>query len=163
MLSILCKDMQQQLRKYDYGEVVNRFDKFYNTFKPLTELNTGDKLGYDNEDNIYIDKQSMIQGFQRWYYNQKRGEVFGRFESQIKEYVLFIRYVDQVYTNTIRVQDVTLLRALCLRIDSLTKILIESMSYLLITYKNDESICKLLNNLKSTLDYRNRQLQDINV
>ena len=155
--------MQHQLRKYDYEEVVNRFDSFYNMFKPLSGLNNGDKLGYDNEDNIYIDKQSMFQGFQRWYYNQKRVDVFGRFESQVNDFILFIRYVDQVYTNTIRLNDVTILRALCLRINKLTTLLIESMSNLIGTYKDDEVTCKLLNNLKSSLDYRNRQLHDINV
>lgn len=45
----------------------------YNKISDIVDITVGDKLGYNIElDNFYIDKSSVFQSFNRWYYKQTR-------------------------------------------------------------------------------------------
>ena len=45
----------------------------YNKISNIININVGDKLGYNIElDNFYIDKSSVFQSLNRWYYKQTR-------------------------------------------------------------------------------------------
>ena len=84
MLSILCKEMAYMNNyRVDITEISKSMERFQARFSPLSNLKTGDKIGYDEHKNIYISETGYFQSIKRWYYSQNRDGVFKELDEQI--------------------------------------------------------------------------------
>ena len=152
--------MTTKLYSYDYEKLSKSFEKFQNEFGILKELKNGDKVGFDDSNNIYISVSSYIQGLTRWFYSQKRDEVFRKLDDSIQDYLLYLQYVDDVYTNTTSLHYANIVKQVITRISSLSTSIINALDILRTTYQDDNDIIQKILRLKNSIDYRTRQLTD---
>ena len=66
------------------------FNKHYEKLKILLDLEVGDKPYYDNNE-IKLDKNSLLQGFSRWYYAHNRNDFFNKFYKDLDKYYRFYK------------------------------------------------------------------------
>ena len=97
-----------------YQIVINYTLKYNKRFNMLGSIKTSDdKLGIDEDNNLYIENESIFQGIKRWYFNQSRDRLFHYFQEHIGEYIHFVsklikyiqtrdpeqKYYDMLYLN----------------------------------------------------------------
>ena len=152
--------MSNKRYSYDYEKLATSFEGFRKKLGILENLKSGDKIGFDEQNEIYISVNNYIQGLSRWYYSQKREDVFRKLDEQLQEYLLYLRYVDDVYTNTTNIQNASIVKELILRISKLSTSIINALDVLRATYKDDVEVVKKIMSLKNSTDYRTRQLTD---
>ena len=152
--------MSGQQYTYDYGKLVKSFEGFKEKLGLLGDLSKGDKIGFDANSTMYIDSSSYIQGLTRWYYRQNRDIVIMKIDSIIQEYLLYLQYVDNVYTNTRNIQYASIVKNVIKSISELSKKIIGGLDVLQETYHGDTQIKKKIMTLKNSTDYRTRQLTD---
>ena len=76
----------------------DEYEFFLLFFKPLLELENNDKLSVDNNCQmsidipfkINLDKYDLSQSFRRWYYKQKREDIFNKLDIVFEKYNNFI-------------------------------------------------------------------------
>lgn len=164
MLATLYKRMNNSRKySYNYEELINSFDAFNDQFLLLENLKVGDKIGFTMNNKLYIDENNYYQGLSRWYYNQTRENVFDKFSKMVKEYLLYLRFVDDVHTNTQSIQYMHIVRGIIFRISKLSSILITALEFLKITYRDDTTIPTLLNTLCIDIKEKTTLLEDYNV
>jgi len=80
---------------------------FYSTFlNPIINLEPNDKIGIINIQSnnlfnfkLYLDKYNTYQSFNRWYNNQKRGDIFEKLDIVFTEYNKYIKSIDIIKMN----------------------------------------------------------------
>lgn len=152
--------MNREQYTYDYEKLVKSFEGFREKLGIFGNLNKGDKIGFGENDSIYIDTSSYIQGLTRWYYKQNRDVVMMKIDSIVREYLLYLQYVDSVYTNTTNIQYASIVKNLIKRINQLSNSIIGGLDILRETYEGDKQVEKKIMSLKNSTDYRTRQLTD---
>ena len=152
--------MNREQYNYDYKKLVKSFEGFREKLGVFGNLNKGDKIGFGENDVIYIDTSSYIQGLTRWYYKQNRDVVMMKIDSIVQEYLLYLRYVDSVYTNTRNIQHASIVKNLIKSISELSNKIIGGLDILRETYEGDKQVEKKIMSLKNSTDYRTRQLTD---
>jgi len=161
MLGIICKEMSYVNRyQVDMKEMTKSMKKFEHRFGCLSDLKTGDKLSYDANNKLYISSYGYLQGVSRWYYSQSRTNVFKQFEEQIKEFILFLRYLFNSHLGYLRSNvETTQYKEIMCNANKLSGILINALYFLERTYKKDNKLLERLNILKQDIDYRNGQIK----
>ena len=161
MLGIICKEMSYVNRyRIDMKEMSKSMKKFEDRFDCLRELKSGDKLSYDADNKLYISTSGYLQAVSRWYYSQSRTNVFTQLEEQIKEFILFLRYLYNSYLGYLSSNiEPTQYKEIIGRANKLSGILLNALYFLGITYKKDTKLVDRLNVLKGDIDYRNSELK----
>lgn len=152
--------MSNKRYSYDYEKLTTSVEGFRKKLGILENLKSGDKIGFDNSNNIYINENNYIQGLSRWFYSQKREEVFRKLDEYIQDYLLYLRYVDDVYTNTKNLYYSNIVKQVITSISSLSTSIINALDILRKTYQDDSEIVNKIMSLKNSIDYRTRQLTD---
>ena len=129
-----------------------KYEFFTIFFKDLLIIEKNDKIGIIMNNNndyyekinftLYIDKYNFHQSIRRWYYNQKREDIFNKLDILFNEYQQYIYMVkkDNIYN------------ALCYNIIELNKKLIIKLELLKTTY-NDMNIDIHIDNYIDILKY----------
>ena len=160
MLRIVYNKMDLLKRKYKYD--ITNLDTsaktFMNKLECIKELKEGDKLGIDGEKRMYIDEKSYIQGIKRWYYNQNRTDVLNILFDELKEYCLFLKFIDNAYKSSSK-KDKHIIRSVIEDIIPFNNSIINGIYYLTLTYNEDEKHTSVLNIWKCSLDTSNAVLR----
>jgi hypothetical protein len=101
----------------DYFQLEKAFDIYKKMFEPIVNLQSNDKIGIQCTSNIelfsnntylnsvkinfklYLDKYKFFQSISRWYWNQKRLDIFDKLLILFEEYK---KILDKVKINEIR-------------------------------------------------------------
>jgi hypothetical protein len=148
----------------DHIQLEKAFDIFKKMFDPLINLEKFDKIGiqdFSNKDlfennsylnsnkinfKLYLDKYKFYQSISRWYWNQKRENIFD------KIYLLFEEYkkiFDKVKLNEIR--NSNMFQQLLNDIIIFNNILLQKLLLLKTTYK-DESVSISIDKIIKIID-----------
>ena len=78
-----------------------KYTFFLGLFKPILDLEANDKLAIDCtisspeiQFKLYLDKYSVSQSFRRWYFNQKREDIFKKLDILFDEYNKYIKNIN---------------------------------------------------------------------
>ena len=146
--------------RIDMNEISKSMTRFETRFACLSNLKTGDKLGYDEANNLYISSSGYFQSIKRWYYSQTRDSVFKDLNEQIKEYILFLRFLYNSYLGSVGNEiSNTQFKKIIVRTHKLSGVLVNALYFLAKTYKDDKKLILKLNKLKEDIDYRNGELK----
>ena len=133
------KDLQ--IKKKHTNELKYMF--FLELFKPILDLEANDKLAIDNtissseiQFKLYIDKYCISQSLRRWYFSQKREDIFKKLDILFNEY--------DKYIKNINVTSIYMAK-LIININILNKQLIPKLLILKSTY-NDININSFIDN-----------------
>lgn len=133
------KDLQ--IKKKHANELKYTF--FLELFKPILDLEANDKLAIDNtisspeiQFKLYLDKYSVSQSFRRWYFSQKREEIFKKLDILFDEYNKYIKDIHITNISTAKIM---------INISKLNKQLITKLLILKTTY-NDINVNNFIDN-----------------
>jgi hypothetical protein len=108
----------------------------------LEFVEENDKIGFDKEGILYIDKKRITQSLTRWLYGQTRENSIIKLQELLNEYNILLRFVRiklsdirDIYTELLNLSDDI--------VEFNTKI-ISGISNLMKTYKYDEPYHKVL-------------------
>ena len=147
--------------QYDYSNMIKTFESFREYFTALRSLQVGDKIGYDENNNLYIDRSGYRQGIIRWYYKQSRTGAIDKLKSKIDEYILFIRFIDNVYGETIDENHRSLVRSIIKNITILHNTITNALFFLSKTYKSDKKIHETIIMIKDSLTFYNNFIREL--
>lgn len=147
---------------YDFHDMMKTFEQFKMELKPLTNLNKGDKIGIDKDDNMYIDENDRFQYFRRWYNNQDRDTSMLKLTTKLKEYFILIEMViTSLHSSNklfLRVNN-SIFMKFCIEIMEMNIKYIAGLNSLCKTYKKDKEYVSGLNKLIDSLCKKNKQLR----
>jgi len=150
--------------KDQYNKTITLFEKL---FEPILNLELYDKLGIENikpdfnekeyklingsrfDFTLYLHKYNIYQSFYRWYYNQKRLNIFSKLDIIFEEYFILINKLKILDDSSI-IKYIEINK----RYKKLNEKLIEKLKILKLTYNNDEEINK-------NIDYYCNKLKNI--
>jgi hypothetical protein len=125
-------------------------DEFKDKFKNFIDISLNDKIYFDDNNIIQIDKSSYIQSFKRWYYSNNRNNTINKVIEDIEEIFIFKNMIQEIILqNYIHLK----LDLICLifEINNLLRNINESLHILSQTYKDDYKILTKLINLKKKI------------
>lgn len=125
-------------------------DEFKNKFKNFIDISLNDKIYFDDNNIIQIDKSSYIQSFKRWYYSNNRNNTINKVIEDIEEIFIFKNMIQEIILqNYIHLK----LDLICLifEINNLLKNINESLHILSQTYKDDYTILSKIMNLEKKI------------
>lgn len=125
-------------------------DEFKDKFKNFIDISLNDKIYFDDNNIIQIDKSSYIQSFKRWYYSNNRNNTINKVIEDIEEIFIFKNMIQEIILqNYIHLK----LDLICLifEINNLLRNINESLHILSQTYKDDYTILTKLINLKKKI------------
>jgi len=140
-------------------ELNKKFVHFNDIFKNFTYLEENDKIIFDEDNNVIIDKYSYFQCFKRWYngYNsQIMREKFNKIFINYKDFIRLIQIKLNSYKN-IKYID------LCLKVLDLNKKIKKGLIVLIETYKNNKEIFKFLNDMTYNIDLCSSRLKSTHI
>lgn len=122
---------------YDFSK---KFDDFYSKIYKIRTICVGDKLGYDKVNNeFYIDCESILQGFNRWYNNQSKEKSFFYLSQYIKNLCICISktitYINSYILVKKREQEYDKILVKIQDINNIIRRVIEKLKQ---TYKDDD-------------------------
>ena len=112
---------------------------FINLLKPILDLDVNDKLAidcaYQSSQEIpfklCLDKYTIIQSFKRWYYKQKREDIFSKLDIVFEQYNKLLINIKYNYTL-----NQLLTKKIYINIIELNSILITKLNILKTTYND---------------------------
>jgi len=145
---------------FDIMDMNKHFNIFKKKLDILTKLEIGDKIGFDNNNDMYINHKSFFQPLIRSYYAQNRKNTIQHLNTIIKEYNIFL---EMVY-NSIKTKDIcTLLITktnyikLYKKTILLNNNIIIGLRKLVKTYENHNEICNCIEQIiKDLVDYKKK-------
>lgn len=145
--------------KFDISDIYTRYYEYRNIFKELINIEKNDKIGFDENNIIYLNKNSKFQHIIRWYYSQDRQNTRNKLSEILDEYKIFndmiIFSIYNKNTNVNEIQSIDLRDKLV----SLNKIIIDGLEILYNTYHNiSEETCNII---KKYIDIMKKSNQNI--
>jgi hypothetical protein len=152
---------------YNKDQYNKTFSLFEKIFEPILNLEPLDKLGientklYFNENeynlingskfnfSLYLDKYNIYQKISRWYYNQKRLDIFSKLDILFEEYFLLINKL-----NLLEINSNNKYTEINKKYKELNKKLIIKLEILKLTY-NDDKINKTIDDYNKKLKFKN--------
>lgn len=147
---------------YDFNDMVLNFTNFTTSLGILKDLEVGDKLGVNEKDKLYIDKNSRFQHIRRWYYNQDRDKSMLHLTNLMSEYFILIEMIISSIRNTnklmLRINGDNFINFL-IKVIELNNKCCEGLKVLCKTYEHDEEYVFGLDNLIEKLSKKNKILR----
>ena len=151
--------------KFPDAEVHQVFFMFNQMFEPIIGLNKNDKIGMvetiitdDNSFKVfikmseikwkmYLDKSSMTQSFQRWWYEQNRKDIFEHLTSIFDVYKNYLTYIEKQvsFNNYLDLKP---------KIVDFNQKLILGLDNLKLTYKDDEVIVNIISTIIESISFK---------
>jgi hypothetical protein len=72
---------------------------FKDKLNALTLINEGDKISFDNDNIIYIDRNHTLQCIKRWYYNENRNNTYEKLSIIFDDYNKFLLMINRSLYN----------------------------------------------------------------
>ena len=124
------------------------YNFYKNFFIEILNLEIYDKIGTIPEKNkfgfkLYLDKYNIYQSISRWYYNQKREDIFQKLDSLFQEYNNFISLLNDSYKE---INDI--FEFLYNTTIDLNKNIIQKLELLKLTYNDMNITLKIDNYIK---------------
>jgi hypothetical protein len=103
---------------YNREQFSKSLSLFEKLFDPILNLECSDKIGIDNNKlniidteykfinvskldfTLYLDKYKLYQSLSRWYYNQKRTNIFSKLDILFGEYFTLIDKIKEIEENS---------------------------------------------------------------
>tara|TARA_Y100000780_G_C13684583_1_gene417289 strand:+ start:449 stop:937 length:489 start_codon:yes stop_codon:yes gene_type:complete len=77
----------------DFESIKNNYNVFNSKLENLKNINIGDKIGFDDNDKIYIISNSKVQSIVRWVYGQNRENTINKLSLIMEDYKKLLRLV----------------------------------------------------------------------
>lgn len=99
--NIYIKAFTQNMTKYyfDLEDMKKTFSSFKDKMTALTQLQENDKLSFDNNNKIYIDRGHYLQSFKRWYYGESRDVTHDKLSIIFNDYNKYLMMVNRSLYN----------------------------------------------------------------
>lgn len=78
---------------FDYTNMLNTFEDFQRKLHVFLHIQKGDKLGFTNNDVLYLDYSGIMQSMRRWYYNQNREVTARKLKTLLEDYIIFLNLI----------------------------------------------------------------------
>lgn len=78
---------------YDIQDMKSNLVSFKEKLNDITLLEKGDKISFDDQDKLYIDKHHSLQSVKRWYYGMNRENTYEKMTSLFEDYNTFMLMV----------------------------------------------------------------------
>lgn len=129
--------------------------------KQLTLLEINDKLYFDNQENICIDKYDNLQFFRRWYNNQHRDSYYKLLNKKIMKYIFYLTDINEIllYNNNHN-NNIEEFIQLCIGIINFNHTINQGLQNLIMTYKDDIKLVQFLNKLKYQITIKNNYIEN---
>lgn len=120
--------------KMQYPREFNKeFDKFKGIFEPFKQLNEGDKVGKDGNDNYIIFKSGILQKAWRNYYGEDRKKTVEYLTKDFEEYSSFL---DRICINAEN-DLLNIFKGFSYEVSDYSQKIIQRLYNLKTTYKDD--------------------------
>lgn len=86
-------NLDMQNFNYDLEDMKANMVSFKEKLNDITLLEKGDKLSFDEQDKLYIDKFHSLQSVKRWYYGMNRENTCTKLASLFEDYNTFLLMV----------------------------------------------------------------------
>ena len=115
-------------------------------------LKISDKIGFDEEGNLYINKGWSGQGIMRWYYNQNREKSLEKTLDVFELYHAFVRtFLEQMSNPPSYQKGYDEYVDFAELIQEFNSKLVGGFDILIETYKDDTKYCKSLVNIRNRI------------
>lgn len=148
----------------DYSIFIEKYNSIfitnYNELKNICLLNNNDKLVFDNNGNISIDKYDFSQFIRRWYNNQHRDLIYKYLPLKFNNYFIFLKSIIEFLNKNTNLNNYNLFKKFIFKIIDFNKLLIDGLSKLINTYYNDNKLTLLLKKIKYNLYVNNCYIEN---
>jgi ferritin len=133
----------------DFKSVESNFNKFKVKMAQIEYIEEHDKIGFDENDILYINKQSTLQPIVRWLYSQNRERSINKLSETFSEYSKLLQMIkiSMVHSknNVIELDD------LLDEISIFNKKMLSGLDNLYKTYCSDDVYGKLIKDILNAL------------
>lgn len=141
---------------FDLQDMEQKFNTFKEKCKLIVFIEKNDKIGFDENDNIYIDKYNSFQCIKRWYYNQNRNMTKQKLKLLFDDYDIFLKMIELALKSP-NGQDYI---SLSISVIKMNKNIIQGLGQLKKTYENCTMITVLLNDILYNLLIMNEKISN---
>lgn len=133
----------------DLKSIDTNFKSFKHKLENLQNVNVNDKIGFDDDDKLYIDRSNALQPLIRWFYKQNRETSLAKLCDILGEYKKLLKLINiSLYKVN---EDNDELRILSNDIKGFNLKLIVGLDNLKETYKYDEAYKKKISDVQHIL------------
>ena len=137
-------------------EFNKELEEFKKKFKPLKELQEGDKLGKDNDGNYMIFKKGFFQKSWRYYYDEDRSKTDDYLNEDFQSYSAFLdKIISTADTDLLNV-----FKDFSNKVSSYSQKIITRLYYLKKTYQDDVNsraiIARIDSIILTLLDFKDK-------
>jgi hypothetical protein len=143
----MIDEIKKNINYYNINYLIVIFDKYKKNLEELKKIEYNDKLSFDDNDNIYIDKSNPLQFIKRWYYNENREKTYKILKKKLLDYE---KYLSSVIYNLYKVKNTEKIKKYGEEIIMFNKEILEGLNNLYKTYEDKEN--KLLELLKKIIE-----------
>lgn len=158
----------QIMKNYNIEELEKIFKNFKEILEGLKDVEINDKISFDENNKIYVDKGHSLQFVKRWYYGENRDKTYNILNEQLTNYDNFlsiISYILYSYRRTTRHEN------LYIEVLNFNEKIVKGLKNLYKTYdekyklnnepvKTGELLLKLLKGMIDTIQILNVKLKN---
>lgn len=133
-----------------------RFTHLKSQLTEVTLLELNDKLGFDEQGNMFIDKNDTMQCIRRWYFNQNRNLLLQYLPQKLDT---LIKFVDIMLGKLNNQYNFYLFRMIGLGLINFTEGILQGLQCLDTTYTKDTNIHTLLDKYSIILEEKLNDLK----
>lgn len=150
MLSQIKRELMTNTYEYidfsnyvvDFQSVQVNFNSFQTKLEKLEFVEVNDKIGFDQEEILYINKQGTLQPIIRWLYNENRENTINKLHDLFTEYSKLLQMIRITTNYTKRNQDKFC--NLSNEIKNFNKKICCGLNNLYETYNDDDMYCNMI-------------------
>jgi ferritin len=157
MLAQIKRDIMSKMYNYidftnyvvDFKSVESNFNKFKIKMAHVEFIEENDKIGFDENDILYINKQSTLQPIIRWLYSQNREGSINKLSEIFSEYSKLLQMIkiSMVHSKNNTDELVDLVND----ISVFNKKMLSGLDNLYKTYSTDDIYGKLIKDMLNSL------------
>lgn len=160
--------------EYDIDDISLQLRNFKNQFMGLAVIQPGDKLSFDEHNNIGLYKNEYLQSVKRWYYSENHEQTrinlmciwndYNLFNKMVRnamneQHIQYVQYNQIISNGGLHPTHEHLIEN-CVRLIDLNKIIKDGLTILLETYNDKHrELNKLINDILYTISIHNSYLE----
>lgn len=148
MLSNIIKNNMKDILpcskiSFDMKDMTTKFKYFKQRMRMVVFIEPYDKIGFNEQEEIYIDKYNSFQCIKRWYYNQNRDITKEKLKLLFDDYDIFLKMIELSLKSTDGFNYISIAYSVI----SLNRNIITGLNNLKKTYENCSMLTVLLNDI----------------
>ena len=133
----------------DFKSIETTFNKLHNKLEQLQFVEVNDKIGFDDNEILYVTKYNSYQHVLRWYYNQSRYTTINKLNDIITEYTKLLQMIRISFSHMKSFNNDSI--GITDKIRKFNKKILYGLNNLHKTYIDDENYGKLIKDCLNTI------------